>query len=372
MKRIATITTHAALNSGAVLQAYALQRYIENQGCECDVLNYIPSHVDRIYNLIEIPRNFHGVVRTAYQILNYSKRKKRKERFKVFRNEYIKTSGERLKTHSELIETANKYDVVFCGSDQIWNPAIHDFDEGYFLSFPEVKTRRVSYAASFGQDNIDEKFIPELKRRLAVFTDFACREHTAQKLVKELTEQDAEMVLDPVFLIDVEEWKKLLNPMDTDKAYSLVCFFSNPGQSPFAIKKYAQEKSQEVISIGFLPRDFKYGMRCEYSLGPREFLGAIDSADTIITNSFHCTAFAILMKKNFYTRVNKESGSRNDRMISLLTDLGLEDRLYTDKDADKLDFDKPIDYEKVQLRLNERIEASKRYINRIISEIAED
>ncbi len=372
MKRIATITTHAALNSGAVLQAYALQRYIEEQGCECDVLNYVPGHVDRNYNLIELPRDKQGVVRMAYQILNYSKRKKRKERFKEFRKEYIKTSGEELKTHGALVETANKYDVVVCGSDQIWNPAIHDFDEGYFLSFPEVKTKRVSYAASFGQDVVDEKVIPELKRRLSGITDFACREYTAQKLVKELTGKDAEMVLDPVFLMNEEEWKKILKPIETDKAYSLVCFLSNPGQSPFAVKKYAREKNEDVISIGFLPRDLKYGMKCEYALGPREFLGAIASADTILTNSFHCTAFAILMKKNFYTRISSDKGSRSNRMISLLTDLGLEDRLYVDKDADKLDFEKPIDYEQVQLRLNERIEASKRYINRILSEVVDD
>ena len=370
MKHIGTITTHAALNYGAVLQAYALRKYVEEQGYDCNVINYIPGHVDKSYKLISIPKSPKGLVLSTFQAINYSQRKKIKKRFESFREEFIKVSGERIKTHGDLVDTVNKYDLIICGSDQIWSPVLHDFDEGYFLSFPEVKIRRVSYAASFGQDVVDEKFIPELKRRLTCFTDFACREYTAQKLVKRLTDKDAEMVLDPVFLLDNVEWEKIMDPRKTSEPYNLIYFLSNPGQSPFAIKKYAESNNSEVISIGFSPRDFKYGINCNYSLGPREFLSAIASADFVLTNSFHCTAFAILMKKNFYTRISSSKDSRNNRMISLLTDLGLEDRLYVDKDADKLDFNKSIDYEKVQIKLNERIDASKRYIDRILSEVA--
>lgn len=366
MAKIATITTHGALNYGAVLQAYALSEYIQELGHTCRVLNYVPPHVDKSYRLIQFPKNLQGIVLSGFQALHYTARKQRRDKFRAFRQENLPLSGEALTDHSSLIAAANEFDTVVCGSDQIWSPVLHGFDEAYFLSFPEVTARRVSYAASFGQDVIDEAVKPELQRRLAVFTDFACRENAGQRLLQELTGKTAPMVLDPVFLLDVSHWKSLARPVQTDKPYSLVYFLSNPGKSPFAIKAYDTDHGLQTLSIGFSPRDSRYGITCRYDLGPLEFLGAIASAQTVLTNSFHCTAFSILLEKNFYTRISGGKNARNDRMITLLKDLGLEDRLYFDADADKLDFEKPIDYTAVRSRLQERIATSKDYLIKIL------
>lgn len=366
MKKIATITTHAALNPGAVLQAYALSRYINDAGYDCEILNYVPPHVDESYALITRPKSIKGLCLSAFQILHYQARKKRKDRFEAFRGEYLPLSGAKLRTHQELIEAANHYDTVIMGSDQIWNPDLHQFDEGYFLSFPEVNARCVSYAASFGQDTVNESLAPELTRRLSGISRFACREYSGQQLIRRLTGKEACMVLDPVFLLDPGDWKKIAKPIAQKAPYVLACFYSNPGKSPAAIRKYAKKSGREILSIGFLPSDISHGMHHNYSLGPREFLGAIASADCVATNSFHCTAFSILMEKPFYTRISEQKNSRNDRMVSLLKDLGLEDRLYCDRDADKLDFRKPIDYYSVKKRMAERIAASREYLIHVL------
>lgn len=366
MKKIATLTTHAALNYGAVLQAYALCSYINSMGYPCDVLNYVPEHVHESYQLIQPPKSIQGLILSCFQGLYYSARKERQAKFTDFRKQYLHLSGPQLKTHQDLIATANHYDFVVCGSDQIWNPLLHNFDEAYFLSFPDVTAQRVSYAASFGQDEIDPFIKPELQRRLTGFSDFACRENSGQRLIKELANKNAAMVLDPVFLLNSEHWHSLATDSINPKPYALSYFLSNPGQSPFALKKYAQSQNLEVLSIGFSPRDWKYGIRHNYSLGPQEFLGAIASAECILTNSFHCTAFAIIMQKPFYTRISNQAGSRNDRMVSLLTSLGLEDRLYYDRDVDQLDFSKPIDYAAVNERLNALITESKDYLIRVL------
>lgn len=362
MKKYATITTHAALNHGAVLQAYALSRYLNDTGRPCQVLNYVPDHVRRIYRLTEWPRSFSGLVRFAYQILHYSQRKIRKEKFEAFRQEYLPLSGEELPDHAALIQAVNGYDTVICGSDQIWNPAIHDFDEGYFLSFPEVACRRVSYGASFGQDTVPAAVKPELQRRLAGFSDVAFREHSGQRLMEELTGRTAPLVLDPVFLLGADHWRQLAQPVAAERPYVLAYLLSDPGKTPYTIKNYARQNRLDTLSIGFLPRDIKYGLDRDYSLGPREFLGAIDQAKLIITNSFHCTAFAILLEKDFYVQLSEGKGTRNDRMVSLLKELGLEDRLFYGRDVEKLDLSKPIDYGPVRQRLQDRIRASKAYL----------
>lgn len=362
MSKIATLTTHAALNYGAVLQAYALSYYLGNNGHECHVLNYIPHHVTKAYRLIQMPRSIRGGILSLFQLIHYRARKQRLNKFKAFREEFLPLSGGSIKDHQLLVQLANQYDCVICGSDQIWNPILHDFDEGYFLSFPGVCVHKLSYAASFGQDQIGESVKPELRRRLEGFSAFACRERSAQELIRELTGRCSEFVLDPVFLLDQNVWEKLAYPMDENKAYALVYFLSNPGKSLGAVREIAKNNGLKTISIGFSPRDVVRGIDYEYGFGPQEFLSAIKHADTIVTNSFHCVAFSILFQKNFYVRIESGQASRNDRIISLLHELGLENRMFYDRDSNALDFSREIDYTEVSSRLQKLIDRSAMYL----------
>lgn len=366
--KIATITTHAALNYGAVLQAYALQQTVLKMGHPCDVLNYVPDHVRKSYRLVQMPHRGKDVLLSAFQLLHYKERKVREERFAMFRKEHLQLSGEVISTHEALVKAANQYDLVLCGSDQIWNPALHEFDEAYFLSFPEVSTARASYGASFGQDRVPPELEPELRRRLSGFSAFGARENSGKALLERLTGAQAELVLDPVFLLPPEHWRQLITPVEGMEQSVLVYFLSNPGQSPLAAKKYAAAHGAEAVSIGFSPRDVRYGMAHRYDLGPQEFLCAVSDAKVILTNSFHCAAFAILMEKDFYVRLNAGSAARNDRIVTLLGQLGLEERAYFDEDAQTLDFEKPIDYAAVRPRLAAAMEASGQYLNSVLME----
>lgn len=370
MKKIATITTHSALNYGAVLQAYALSTYLNSMGNYCEILDYQPGYVNKSYQLVKLPHSPSGVFLTGFQLLHYKERKKRKERFEKFRKQYLKTTYEKATKKEELISLSNSFDLLVCGSDQIWNPKLHQFDEAYFLSYPEIKTKRMSYAASFGQDNLDVQSKEEIRRRITGIERFGCREYSAKRLVEELSEREAEMVLDPVFLISAEEWRKMkTESLDKKKGYVLAYFLSNPGQSIKVVKGHAEKLNKQLYSIGFSPRDMGSHVNCQYDLGPQEFLGAIDSADTIITNSFHATAFAIIFHKQFYTRLSEGADSRNDRMLTLLKQLGLESRTFTDSTAGKIDFSKEIDYEEVEEKLQILIETSRSFLRESIEEL---
>lgn len=368
MKKIATLTTHGADNYGAVLQAYALQKFIGELGYDCQVINYIPAYTTKEYSLIRKPKTIKEFAFSCFQLLNYTQRKMRKNGFSAFRDDYLSLSGQTIVDHSELIQTVNKYDMVVCGSDQIWNPKMHGFDEAYFLSFDDVSTKLVSYAASFGQDRIDERIKPEIQRRLKKFSSFACREHSAVQLIQELTGNASHFVMDPVFLLPGEKWREIANSPSYQGRYDLLYFLSNPGLSPYAAKRYAAEKGNKVISIGFSPRDYKYWIKCDYSLGPLEFLGVIEHSDVILTNSFHCTAFAILLQKDFYVRLQRGKESRNGRIVSLLSELGLEDRIYYDEEAKELDFSRKIDYVSVRSKLQALVCESKKYLIDVLEE----
>lgn len=363
MKKIATITTHTALNYGAVLQAYALCKYIQMTGNECSILDYQPSYVKKSYQIITKPRKLQDIFLCVFQIVHYSSRKNRKKKFEEFRKSYLTLSKETISGKERLIEYANAMDLLICGSDQIWNPTLHEFDEAYFFSYEGIDTPKISYAASFGQDCIEEKYKTELIKRLKGFRAFGCREHSAQLLLNSLVNRESKLVLDPVFLLEREHWDKIAIPVFEKKKYDLVYFLSNPGRTVHAVKNYSSQKNRQVISIGFSPRDMKsHGVIKKYDLGPREFLGYIISAETIITNSFHCTAFSIIFRKNFFVRIVNTGNSRNDRMLTLLRELGLEERVFTDQEADLVDYAMPINYDDVEKRLMQLSEQSKNFL----------
>ena len=52
MKRIGILTFHRAINYGACLQAYALKKYIKDQGNECDIIDYHCPAIEDFYNRV--------------------------------------------------------------------------------------------------------------------------------------------------------------------------------------------------------------------------------------------------------------------------------------------------------------------------------
>ena len=98
-------------------------------------------------------------------------------------------------------------------------------------------------------------------------------------------------------------------------------------------------------------------------------MSAVDDAEMVVTNSFHATAFSIIFHKQFFTRISSGADSRNDRMLSLLKQLGLEDRIFTDETAEIIDFTRQIDYEAVEKKLKELIAHSEAFLNSSIEEI---
>ena len=90
----------------------------------------------------------------------------------------------------------------------------------------------------------------------------------------------------------------------------------------------------------------------KYSISPDpyEFLQAFQEALCIITNSFHGTVFALIMRKPFITILQKgETAVQNTRIFSLLESLGLEDRIYhPEKGSMAEQLDRPINWTAVE------------------------
>lgn len=360
--KIATITTHSAHNYGAALQAYALATFVKSLGYECKIIDYRPKSTERAYRVLKRPSTAQGYIELLYRLVHYGSLNRRYLAFEQFQAGKMPCT-ERVDNVDDLTSVANSFDCVICGSDQIWNPDLHDFDEAYFLSFPGIEVNKISYAASFGLDVIPEKYKTEMKRRLSGFTSFGCRERSAQKIVYELTGKDSAFVLDPVFLLSNSEWTDLASERKLETSpYSLIYFLSNQASVGTYVTNKSDERGLKTVSIGFSPRDFGKPFEKIYDCGPCDFISAIKDAEFVVTNSFHGTCFSIIFHKNFYTRIQTGSATRNDRVVSLLDSLGLSDRLFTNEGVEKIDFDKETDWDSVDSRLAALVGNSKNYL----------
>lgn len=147
MKKVGILTFQRASNYGAALQMYALQRKIRDLGYDAEVIDFICPQVFDGYKPFLINHLFHPRALIG-DFLNASIKVGRNHRFDTFTRKTMRFS--RPLTKDKLSSVSDSYDVYVVGSDQVWNPLITGSESAYFLDFVKDKSKRRSYAASFG------------------------------------------------------------------------------------------------------------------------------------------------------------------------------------------------------------------------------
>lgn len=350
MKKIktATITFHKAINYGAILQTYALQQSILKLGIDNDIINYDCKLISDEYKLIKT-KSIRSFIKSliAFKMFYY-----KKEKFKFFIKKYIILTNPVNKDILKSEEFNNKYDFFITGSDQVWNYEITNLDDAYFLNFVKDKNKIKSYAASLGISYIPDNLKSKYKNYLKRFYSILVREKTGAELIKILVDKKVSVVLDPVLLLNKNEWNKITSKTkfdDIKDKYILVYM-----RTPY-IKLFAENLSIKykipVFNIEnlILKNKNKVG-KTESKLGPEEFVSAVKNAKFVVTGSFHAVVFAIIYNKDFFiNNVDKTKENRSSRQKDLLDLLGIKDREIFNHDDDK-DF-VPIDWEQVNQKL---------------------
>ncbi|MEH7549898.1 polysaccharide pyruvyl transferase family protein, partial [Neobacillus vireti] len=214
--KICTITCHDVYNHGASLQAYALMKYLSNSGHDVEIINYKPDYLSNHYRLMSInnpkwEKNY--LTKSIYLLLKIPFRLpglKRKKAFDKFTLQYLKLSKLKYNSYEELKNDPPIADAYICGSDQIWN-TLHKNgkDPAFYLDFVPDEKIKGSYAASFATESILEEHKPMIKQRVSRLDRISVREKSGVKILKELDINQVVNVVDPVFLLEKNEWDKL-------------------------------------------------------------------------------------------------------------------------------------------------------------------
>lgn len=368
--KVALLTFHNALNYGAALQVYACQQAIASLGVDCEVIDYVNDFRGMAYDTAKQARMelVNGNYRSAlkYTLGTPFMRKRRKE-FMDFYRRFLRCTGERYTSSEELSKLNSVYDKFIVGSDQVWNFHHNGNDFAYFLDFVQDDAKKVSYSSSFGLAEIPNQLEEKHAHYLDKITYLSTREEYGVQLIRDLVAREAELVLDPVFLLDRSHWERLCGGRRSSGQY-VFSYTNRESQwqdflkiTGFAPKGLQVHKLTRHLTI----RDFvDPGVRVSYSISPVEFIRRIANAELVVSASFHCISMAIIMNVPFVAILTGDKG-KDERVLNILRISGLENRILRDG-MTAADVGQGIEYKRVEERVSAYIYSSREFLRRAI------
>lgn len=355
--KVGILTFHRAHNYGALLQCYALKKYIESMGHTVSFVDYWPDYHANTYNLLPdfTSISLKGKIKALLLFLIGIDRIFRRRRV------YLKFMQSNLGLEREVQYKTDdsmkndKYDVVVYGSDQIWwsstLPSFKGYDSVYWGKQSINAKKKITYAPSMGVVNYNDEELKLLKNMLDNFDALSVRENAVKELLEKNFGLKSKVVLDPVFLLDKIQWEGFCEstspPAITNQKYIFFYQLMRDDDACRLVEKAAQYFGCRVIEIRGRVDSLSFGSRFKQTVCPIGFVQLIRNAHFVVTTSFHGTAFSLIFEKQFFAI---GMGKNSERAKSLLANIGVESR-YIDN-ASNPDFSEVIDYEQVNLRIN--------------------
>lgn len=376
---IVTMPPAMGQNYGCILQAYALQKILSNNGFDSQILDIRNSPQPRSF--IRKAASFlyrffrHYVLRDKEYPLPWHQWDFSEKERNIIYDKTLNFVNKHLHLTEQLIprklyNIVFDYDVFLAGSDQIWRPKYVSYQPHFFLDFVKDKKdiKRIAYAASFGVDTNEftEELLKICKPLAQTFDAVSVRENSGIKLCKDLLGIESIQVLDPTLLLDVEHYTKISYERND---------FQNDGNLFAYVLDESEEKQIiiDLVSQKMSLKSFKIQPKAKYpKVGPKhindcilpsveQWLRGFVDAKYVVTDSFHGCVFSILYKKPFIAIGNSNRGMA--RFYSLLKLFELEDRLvFCANDVSSKLITKTIDYDKVYRILESERHKSKEFL----------
>lgn len=350
--KIGILTQHFLLNYGGIIQNFALQQVLLELGHEPLTFEH-----DTCYSRTR------WLLRTAKQILKTRSLKGLPVyptyQGRIGNKNFIKFVLKNIRSVTVKDFTPDltqKYglDAYIVGSDQVWRPA---FNLGprlgnMFLDFAGDDVKKISYAASFGCKEWEyteeqERMCGKLAKR---FDAISVREASGVDLCKEHFGVEATLVLDPTLLLNKEDYGKVCHDVPKKEkhifVYSLVV-----SEGVLAVA----EKVAEAMGLSIIVKQAGRKVKKEDTI--EDWFAEFRDADYVVTDSFHGMVFSIIFNKPFSIVMNPSGG--NDRYLSLLSQLGLMERIVSDELQPVFS---AIDWSDVNHRLTELRKASFEFL----------
>lgn len=264
-----------------------------------------------------------------------------------------------------------QFGVLLAGSDQVWRRRYGDV-LSYLFDFADASRHRmISYAASFGLDDLSEYSRDERRRAgnlLERFSAISVRERSAVDLCEREWGITAEQHIDPTMLLPMGHYRTLAQRGQSPRSAVSAYILDQSTSTAAAIETLAHELDRSVSHlIPVLPPSRSHLARdpLKYRWPTVEtWLRAFDESEFVVTDSFHGTVFAIMSRTPFVALVNHMRGRARFETLLELTGLGA--RLVSRCEPDQLGsaLTRSIDWEDVERRLEGERNRSLSFLQR--------
>lgn len=351
--RIGILTVPFNNNYGGFLQAYALTQILERKGHEVTIINRRKKKITSLR---------HKVKESIKYILGRSKKFELLEEYhtkkiSLYTDQFVRKyfTFTSVMYSSEELKNCD-FDFYIVGSDQVWRyNFVPSFIDDYFFGFIEDDSKpRISYAASFGTDNLEynEEKRVLCARLLRKFKAISVREKSGVKLLTEyfnVLPKDVIVTIDPTMLLSIEDYAQLFSPFLTHSRNYMFSYILDEDDDRRKAREFIRETKGCSIKEGKAQSGRTFEQK---TIAPVEsWLAAIYESEFVFTDSFHGTVFSILFNKPFIVYGNIGRGKA--RFDSLLSMFGLEDRYINNfNQLSESMIMKDIDWNKINSLLN--------------------
>ena len=312
-------------NYGGVLQTYAMQRLLEENG---------------VASVTETPTRRRLGPRTVARRLLRAAKTRRVDRavpltvlneaaanLRQFVEDNVATI-EPTRCHRQRDAFVRTATFGVAGSDQIWRPAYTDVWRNLF-DFPGGRhLRKIAYAGSFGLGDLSEFSDSDLRRfgrLLGRFEAVSVREISAKKLLKENFGIDSAVVLDPTLVVDPDVWRDLSATAPSASSTPYLAYMVLDRREDLTRAVAERAKADSLALLDFYPpqvtsrRAFRAAPGRFVLPGVPEWLRTLRDADLVVTDSFHVCVFSMIFGRPFVCVKNQDRGAaRFDSLEELL------------------------------------------------------
>lgn len=343
--KAAILTFHNTPNFGATLQCYALNRRLGALGADVEVINYAPLRASRQYAKFL----FLGRRRSLANIGKV-------RRFYDFVRDTLSMSGGPVFRGAALKSLADRYDIAFVGSDEVWKvDHMRPFDPAFYFDFLDpARTRLCAYAASASTVTNLRDYADRLRPLLARFGGLGVRDTWTADAVAEITGHAVPEVLDPTLVWDFGD--EDLPPLLSEPYVAVYSWLGPAGME--AVRTFARREGLKVVSIGYRN---KLADESHVAIGPREWMRLMKHSSAVVTDFFHGILFALIFRRPFFAYVNP---AKRMKLAHALGWVGLSDALHDapQQVAECALADLTPDWTRVEANLAPRREASIAYL----------
>lgn len=348
------IATYCEWDSyGSILQAWALKHHLNLLDCNVNHLRLNTMSSDKLKIYFK-GRNLKNILINVNRFWN---RKNLKRRF-VLTRKFMEENFNfiRYPDYEHLKEAPPIADAYIAGSDQIWNPiSMRPF---FYLEFLNDAKKRIAYAASMGVSQIPEHHKSDWYNAIRNFEYISVREQDMKQIIKSEIDKEILVHIDPIFLVDKDDWRAISTPYPIKQPYILVYALYWDKAFNTKLKKLHAKTGLPIVAITS-QLQLVYAQKRFYDVSVQEFLWLFDNASYIVTSSFHGVAFSIIFEKKFSAVINPKKPSR---LKSVLDTFEIEN-----VDIAELNVSAGPNYEKVHNIIIKERERTDEYLRKAIN-----